>query len=281
MAKVLNILFLGDIIGSYGRAVVRQLLPRLKQEFSLDLVIANGENSAHGYSITEKIYREFLELGIDALTMGNHVWEKREIVNKISELSQIVIPANYPPGVPGRDVVYLEAAGHQVAVVNFLGRVFMQCLDCPFQTADKLLPKIREKTPIIIADLHAEATSEKYAFGYYLDGRVSAVLGTHTHVQTADERILAGGTAFIADVGMVGGEDSVIGMKKEQILKRFITQLPEKFEPQDNGPGLFNAVFLRIDSQNGKALEIRRIKEVTEPLRLPKEEKKQNESGNR
>ena len=267
----MNILFIGDIVGAYGRAVVKQLLPELKKEHAIELTIANGENSAHGYSITEKIYHELLELGIDAITMGNHLFEKKELVQKIDTFDRLVRPANYPPGAPGRDHLILDVKGKKVAVVNLLGRVFMQCLDCPFQAADKLISRLKERCPAIIVDFHAEATSEKVGMGYFLDGRVSAVLGTHTHVMTADEKILLNGTAFITDVGMAGSADSIIGMNKEQILKRFVTQMPEKFEPTDYGRGLFNAVVLNIDVNSGKALGIKRISITTEPLELPKE----------
>lgn len=269
----IKILFIGDVVGAYGRAIVKTLLPDLKQEFNPDLIIANGENSAHGYSITEKIYNELLDLGIDVLTMGNHIWEKKEIVSKIVELQRLVRPANYPPGTPGRDYLIIEMKGIKVGIVNLLGRVFMQCMDCPFQTMAKLLPKVREQTKVIIVDFHGEATSEKSALGYYLDGKVSAVLGTHTHVMTADERILMGGTAFITDIGMVAAQESVIGMNKEQIIKRFTTQLPEKFAPTEEGPGLLNAVLLKIDPESGKALAIERICRVTPPLNVPLEGK--------
>jgi hypothetical protein len=271
MQKSINILFIGDIVGSYGREITRHLLPGLKKEYAVDFIIANGENSAHGYSITEKIYSAFMEMGIDAITMGNHVWEKKEVIAKMPELENLVRPANYPPMVPGKDHLIIDALGTKIAITNLLGRVFMQCMDCPFQTAEKLIPKIREQARIIIVDFHAEATSEKCAMGYFLNGKVSAVLGTHTHVMTADERVLTGGTAFIADGGMVGAQDSVIGMKREQILKRFMTQMPEKFEPAEAGPGLFNAVLLKIDVASGKALEIKRIIRVTEPLHIQTE----------
>src|SRR3989338_328989 len=270
----MNILFIGDIVGAYGRAITKLLLPELKKEHAIDVTVANAENSAHGYSITEKIYHELLELGLDALTMGNHLFEKKELLQKIDSFDKLVRPANFPPGAPGRDHLIVGGEGTKGGIANLLGRVFMQCLDCPFQAAEKLIPKIREKAKIIIVDVHAEATSEKCALGLFLDGKVSAALGTHTHVMTADERILAGGTAFISDVGMVGAADSIIGMSKEQILKRFVTQLQEKFEPTDYGPGLFNAVALKVDEATGKTLEIKRIKKLTEPIALTREEKK-------
>ncbi len=266
----MNLLFIGDIVGSYGRAIVKQLLPEIKKEYAVDFTIANGENSAHGYSITEKIYHDLMDTGIDAITMGNHLWEKKEIIPKIALFENMARPANFPPGVPGKGHLILEAAGIKIGIVNLLGRVFMQCMDCPFQAVEKLVPKIREQTKIIIVDFHAEATSEKCAMGYFLDGKVSAVIGTHTHVMTADERILANGCAYLSDCGMVGAQDSIIGMGKEQILKRFLTQMAEKFEPTDSGPGLFNAVMLKIDPASGKALEIKRIFKVTEPLGMPR-----------
>ncbi|MFH1387398.1 MAG: TIGR00282 family metallophosphoesterase [bacterium] len=265
MPNSINILFIGDIVGSYGRAIVKELLPGLKAEYNVDLTIANGENSAHGYSITEKIYNYYLDNGIDVLTMGNHTWEKKELLKKANEFDRLARPANFPAGTPGKDYIVVEAKGKKIGVVNLLGRVFMQCVDCPFQAAEKLLPKVKEEAPIVIVDMHAEATSEKVAMGLFLDGKVSTVVGTHTHVMTADNRVLPGGTGYISDIGMVGSQDSVIGMQKEQILKKFITQLPEKFEPATTGPGLFNAVLIMIDSQSGKTIKIERITRLTAP----------------
>ncbi|KAF0134953.1 MAG: hypothetical protein FD145_334 [Candidatus Saganbacteria bacterium] len=258
----MNILFIGDIVGSYGRTIVKEMLPEIKKTYSIDAVIANGENSAHGYSISEKIYNELISMGVDAITMGNHLWEKKEIISKISSLDRLVRPANFPPSVPGNDHIVIEVQGIKIGIVNFLGRVFMQCMDCPFQTAEKLIPKVSSQAKIIIVDIHAEATSEKCAFAHFLDGRASAVVGTHTHVMTADERILPEETAFISDVGMVGAYDSIIGMNKEQIIKRFVTQMPEKFEPTETGRGLFNAVVLNIDPTSGRALSISRISKL-------------------
>ncbi|MBU1027395.1 MAG: TIGR00282 family metallophosphoesterase [Candidatus Margulisbacteria bacterium] len=259
MSKNLKVLFIGDIIGKLGRQVCQQVLPEIKKKFSPDFIIANGENSAHGYGITEKIYKELIELGVDAITMGNHVWDKRELITNIDKLPLVLRPANYPPGTPGVDHLIIEKKGVKVGLLNLTGRVFMKEMDCPFQAAEQLVPEIKKQTNIIIVDMHAEATSEKCAMGWLLDGRVSAVVGTHTHVMTADERVLPEGTAFISDIGMVGGYDSIIGMKKEQILKRFKTLLPERFEPTDEGPGLFNAVLLEIDPKTGKAKKIERI----------------------
>jgi metallophosphoesterase (TIGR00282 family) len=260
--KDFKILFIGDIIGKLGREVCRQVLPDLKKKYSPDLIIANGENSAHGYGITEKVYQELTEMGIEAITMGNHVWDKRELVKSIDNLPLVLRPANYPPGVPGRDHLIIQKEGVKVGILNLSGRVFMQALDCPFQAAERVISKLN--TNLVVVDMHAEATSEKCAMGWFLDGKVSAVIGTHTHVMTADERILPNGTAFISDIGMVGAYDSIIGMNREQILKRFTTQMPERFEPTETGPGLFNAVFLKVDAVSGRAKDIKRIVKIVE-----------------
>lgn len=253
----MKILFIGDIIGKLGRVVCREFIQKIKDEHSLDLVIANGENSAHGYSITEKVYKELLATGIEVISMGNHVWDKKELVKNIDKLPMMVRPANYPPGAPGKEYLVIEKDGIKIALLNFSGRTFMPAMDCPFRKADQLLKEI--VADIKIVDIHAEATSEKSAMGWYLDGRVSAVLGTHTHVMTADERILPMGTAYITDVGMCGAQNSIIGMDKTKILKRFLTALPEKFEPVEQGPGIFNAVLLDINQISGQAKGIKRI----------------------
>lgn len=262
---MIKVLFIGDIIGKLGRQVCRQVLPELKRELAPDLIIANGENSAHGYGITEIVYKELLAMGVEAITMGNHVWDKKELIQKgiIDKLPLVIRPANYPPGVPGQDHLIVEKNGAKIAITNLSGRTFMKSLDCPFQAIDKLLPSF--KTNVVIVDMHAEATSEKCALAWHLNGRVSAVLGTHTHVMTADERILPDGTAFISDIGMVGAYDSIIGMDKKAILQRFLTQIPEKFEPAESGAGLFNAVFLKIDSISGHTKEIKRVQKVIQP----------------
>ncbi|MFC1510801.1 TIGR00282 family metallophosphoesterase [Candidatus Margulisiibacteriota bacterium] len=263
---MVNVLFIGDIIGKLGRKICKDLLPELKKEYSPDLIIANGENSAHGYGITEKIYNELVEMGIEVITMGNHVWDKKELAKDIDKYPLLVRPANYPPGVPGKDHLIIDKKGVKIAITNASGRTFMHPLDCPFQAMEKLIPSLQQQAKIIIVDIHAEATSEKCAMGWFLDGKVSAVLGTHTHVMTADERILPEGTAFISDIGMVGAQDSIIGMKKEPILKRFLTQIPEKFEPTEEGTGLFNAVLLKIDPESGRSKEIKRIIKIVSEL---------------
>ncbi len=256
---MIKILFIGDIIGKYGRQIVKELLPDLKTKLKPNFIIANGENSAHGYGITEKVYNGLMDMGIDAITMGNHIWDKREITKIMEKFPHMVRPANYPDGVPGKRFVVIERDGVKLALANLNGRTFMPPIDCPFQVIDKLLPTIQKETNIILVDMHAEATSEKSAMGWYLDGRASVVLGTHTHVMTADERILPKGTAYISDVGMVGGSTSVIGMNKEQILKRFLTSMSAKFEPTDTGPKLFNAVLIEVDEKSGKASKIEKI----------------------
>jgi metallophosphoesterase (TIGR00282 family) len=227
----LKILFIGDIVGRPGRQMVARHLASLVDRHLLDLVIANAENAAAGFGVTADVVAELLDAGIDVLTTGNHVWDKKESLPILEQEPRLLRPANYPPGLPGRGWgVFRTSAGVPVGVVNLEGRVFMSNLDCPFRSADAILEEFPGKPPVVLVDFHAETTSEKGALGAYLDGRVSAVLGTHTHVQTADERLMPGGTAFISDVGMTGSRDSVIGIRKELSVERFLTQLPVRFE---------------------------------------------------
>ena len=250
---------IGDIVGRSGRLIVKELLPDLVREFQIDLVIANGENAAGGNGITPDLADELYTSGIDILTMGNHVWDKKEIIPYIDQDNRMVRPANYPPGTPGKGyIIFPMDANLKIAVVNLSGRVFLSNLDCPFRQADLLIEEIYPQTPFIIFDFHAEATSEKQALGWYLDGRVTAVLGTHTHIQTADERLLTRGTAYITDVGMTGPRDSVLGVKTDLVIKKFISQLPVRFETA-GGASQFNAVLLEVDTATGKALSIHRI----------------------
>ncbi|MCX5749648.1 MAG: TIGR00282 family metallophosphoesterase [Candidatus Saganbacteria bacterium] len=255
-----KILFIGDIIGKPGRETVKKLLPSLKEEFSADLIIANGENAAGGMGINAKKYQELIDSGIEIVTLGNHAWHNKDFTREISECRNIVRPANYPPGTPGNGRIIYRGIG----VINLLGRVFMKELDCPFRAVDRIIDELKGQTKIIIVDVHGEATSEKQALGWYLDGRVSAVIGTHTHVQTADERILPNGTAYITDAGMVGPNNSVIGVDTTAIIERFLTQLPKRFEVAKEGPNVFNAVVLDIDESTGKARGIKRIFRVVE-----------------
>lgn len=258
--KAVKVLFIGDIVGRPGRQAVRGLLPDLIEGYSIDLVIANGENAAGGFGITPAIAEELLSLKIDILTSGNHIWDKKEMVDYIRDKEWLLRPANYPPGVPGfGSTVIKTQTGVQVGVINLCGRVFMDNLDCPFRVGEEIVNQLWAVTPLIVVDMHAEATSEKAAMGWFLDGKVSAVIGTHTHVQTADERILPQGTAFITDIGMTGSVHSVIGIQKELILGRFLTQMPRKFEVATKGVQL-QGVVISIDPDNGKAIALERVK---------------------
>jgi len=258
----LKILHIGDIVGKRGRQIIKELVPKIKQEYQIDFCIANGENAAGGFGLTQKTAKEIFSAGIDSITSGNHIWDKKEVY-QIIEDENILRPLNYPPGVPGRGYNFYKVKNDILAVINLSGRVFVDELDCPFRAVISEINKIKEKTKNIIVDMHAEATSEKIAMGWYLDGKVSAVIGTHTHVQTADERILPEGTAYITDVGMTGARDSVIGVKKEIIIKRFLTQIPLRFEVA-KGIGQICAVVVEIDSDTGKAKSIIRIQQILE-----------------
>jgi hypothetical protein len=250
-------LFLGDIIGRPGRKSLKKFLPLLIEEYSPSFIVANGENAAGGIGITPQICQELLE-HVDVLTSGNHIWDKREAVSYLEKEQRLLRPANYPPNNPGKGVYIFEInGGLKIGVLNLQGRVFMEPIDCPFRIADLELEKIKDQGALAIVDFHAEATSEKQAMGWYLDGKVSAVIGTHTHVPTADERILPQGTAFMTDVGMVGGYDSVIGIKTDQAIERFLTSRPQRFEPGKRGM-IFSAVFVEIHAQSGKALSVKR-----------------------
>ncbi|HML79726.1 TIGR00282 family metallophosphoesterase [Geobacter sulfurreducens] len=254
-----NILFIGDIVGSPGRQALVRELHRLVDHHRVDLVVANGENSAGGFGITEETAKELFSLGIDVLTSGNHIWDKRESFSFIGREERLVRPANYPPGTVGRgSTVVRTAGGVPVGILNLEGRVFMNNLDCPFRVADQEIERLKESTSLVFVDFHAEATSEKIALGWYLDGKVSAVVGTHTHVQTADERILPGGTAYITDAGMTGSFDSVIGVRKELAVERFVTQMPVRFEVAKKDVRL-NGVVIVVDPVSGRALSIERI----------------------
>ncbi len=251
----MRILFIGDIVGKPGRRGIKELLPALVKDHSIDIIIANAENAAAGKGLTREIAHELFDQGIAFLTMGNHVWAQREIMDFIGQESRLIRPANYPPGAPGKGSGFIRHAGKKIGVINLSGRVYMNPLDDPFAEASKIVAQMSQETSIILVDFHAEATSEKVAMGWFLDGRVSAVLGTHTHVQTADGRILPQGTAYITDVGMTGPQDSVLGVKKEIIINRFLTQLPAKFELA-GGAIQLNAVVMDIDEQTGKARSI-------------------------
>ncbi len=257
----MKILFIGDIVGSPGRIAVNKLLPKLKAELALDFVIANAENASGGSGITQKVAEELFDSGVNVLTSGDHIWKKKEIFELINQEERILRPLNYPSGAPGRgSSIFKTKSGAKIGVVNVNGRVFMEALECPFKGVLSAQKELAQETKIIIVDIHAEATSEKVALGWYLDGKVSAVLGTHTHIQTADEKILPQGTAYITDVGMAGPYDSVIGRKVDDVLTRFLTAIPVRFEVAEENIQL-HAVVLDIDEKNGKARSIKRIQE--------------------
>ncbi len=260
----MRLLFIGDIIGRGGRRTVAKLLPALIKKESIDLVIANGENSAAGFGLTAKVYQNLTkDMNIDVLTSGNHIWDKKELIREIDNFEALIRPANYPAGTPGVGYRIFKANGNSVAVINLLGRVFLSWeIESPFVVADNILKEIGDNAQEILVDIHAEATSEKVALAKYLDGRVTAVIGTHTHVQTADERVMSGGTAFISDAGMVGGDDSIIGMDSKAVIRKFLTGLPQKFEPVESGKMIFNAVL--VETNGRKATGIRRISEKIE-----------------
>ena len=249
----MNILFIGDIVGQPGRRAVKHFLPRLRREYEVDLVVANAENAAHGRGLTPKLVDELLNLGIDVLTSGNHIWDQKEIIPIMDSDLPLLRPINYPEGVPGRG--YLVHEG--VLVVNLMGRTFMYNIDCPFRAMDRLLATMPDVPPVVLVDFHADATSEKVAMGWYLDGRVSAVVGTHSHVPTADPWVLPGGTAYVSDLGMTGPKHSVIGVKTEAVIERFLTQMPNKFEVAE-GPAVMGCVVVEVDSTTGRAQGIRR-----------------------
>ncbi|MDD4357594.1 MAG: TIGR00282 family metallophosphoesterase [Smithellaceae bacterium] len=255
----MKILFIGDIVGKPGRRAVKELLPSLVAGHDVDMVIANCENAAAGFGVTREVVEELYDSHIDVLTSGNHIWDKKEVMEFIDDYESLIRPANYPAGVPGAGSVLMPtASGQYVGVLNLAGRIFMQPVECPFTVAKKEIARLKSRTSIIIVDIHAEATSEKKALGWYLDGEVSAVLGTHTHVQTADNEVLPNGTAYISDAGMTGPFDSVIGVKKDTIIERFLTQIPNRFDVAKNDIRL-QGVVIDIDGQSGSANAIERI----------------------
>jgi 2',3'-cyclic-nucleotide 2'-phosphodiesterase len=255
----MNLLFLGDVNGRAGRSLVKEHLDRLVDRHRIDYAVANVENAAEGFGITPPLAAELQGMGLHVMTSGNHIWDKAEILPFIEEHPSLLRPHNFPAGTPGTGVhVGTTAGGVPVGVINLMGRVFMNALDCPFRTADRILQELQARCRIILVDFHAEATSEKVAMGWYLDGRVSAVVGTHTHVQTADERILPQGTAVITDVGMTGARDSVIGVEKELAIRRFLQQMPVRFACARKNPRLCGVV-LEVDEETGRARRIERL----------------------
>ncbi len=261
MESAVKVLFIGDIFGQPGRRIVKEALPKLVEKYLPDLILANAENAAAGFGITPPLVEELLDLGIAVLTSGNHIWDKKEILSYLTEHSdgRLLRPANYPAQTPGQGFYMGKTRnGTDYAVMNLQGRVFMPSIDCPFRTADTLLERIPSEVKIRIVDMHAEATSEKLAMGWYLDGRVTAVIGTHTHVPTADERVLPQGTAYITDLGMTGPYDSVIGIEKQAVIQKFLNQIPARFEVA-KGDVRLCAVLIETSSDSGRALSIQRI----------------------
>lgn len=243
----------GDAVGRTGRQTLGRLLPGLRRELHLDLVIANGENAAAGRGITPSVAEEMLRAGVDVITTGNHIWDQKEIIPYLDSQAPILRPLNFPPGIPGRGIIQEGA----VTVINLQGRVFMANIDCPFRAADRALADSPPNS-IVVVDMHAEATSEKLAMGWYLDGRVTAVVGTHTHVATADAHILPRGTAFVCDVGMTAARDSIIGDAVDHVLQRFLTAMPVRLQPA-HGPAILNSVLIDVDDETGRARHIERV----------------------
>jgi 2',3'-cyclic-nucleotide 2'-phosphodiesterase len=255
----LRILFVADIYARPGRRAAAECIPRLIQERAVDLCIANGENAAGGFGMTDNIIKKLHAYGVDVVTSGNHVWNRPEFVRRIAQHQHVLRPLNYPEGAPGKgSVVAEDRAGRRVGIINLQGRTFMADIDCPFQQGRAEVERLRQETSLIFVDFHAEATAEKIALGYHLDGLASAVIGTHTHVQTADERILPQGTAFLTDAGMTGVRDSVIGTRSEIAVGRFLNQVPARFKPADGIPW-FCGVLVDVDDQSGRALAIERL----------------------
>ncbi|MFH1644081.1 MAG: TIGR00282 family metallophosphoesterase [bacterium] len=264
----LRFMFLGDIVGQSGCAMVQKWIPKLKEKYKFDGLIVNGENSSNrGKGIGPKLVQFFKDCGVDIITSGNHIFQKKEIFETLNERNDIIRPANYPAQCPGKGFAIFEKNNFSIAVINLQGQIFMhQHLDSPFRTVESILTFLRTKTNIIFVDFHAEATSEKQVMGLFLDGKVSAVLGTHTHVQTADEKIMPGGTAFISDLGFCGAQHSVIGDKYDIILRHFLTQMPAKFEVEIKGPMVLFGAIVDVDTNSGKALKIERVKVVDDEI---------------
>lgn len=256
----MKVLYVGDIMGEPGRRAVARIVPRLVSQRKIDVVIGNGENAAGGFGITPELAEELFAVGLSAITTGNHAWDKKEILDYFPRERRLLRPANYPEGVPGQGSVVVQAkSGEELAILQLMGRAYMPTLDCPFQVAKREMARLRKHVAAVLVDIHAEATSEKMAIGHYLDGEATAVVGTHTHVQTADEQILPRGTAYLTDIGMTGPLHGVIGVKKELAIEKFLTGMPRRFEVAA-GPTVFCAVLIELDARIGKALSIERVR---------------------
>jgi len=256
----MKVLYIGDIMGEPGRRAVARAVPRLVAQRQIDVVIGNGENVAGGFGITPDLAEELFGMGLSAITTGNHAWDKKEILDYFPRERRLLRPANYPEGAPGQGSVVIETkGGEELAVLQLMGRVYMPTLDCPFQVGRREMTRLKKRVAAVLVDMHAEATSEKMAMGHYLDGEATAVVGTHTHVQTADEQILPRGTAYLTDIGMTGPLHGVIGVKKELAIEKFLTGMPQRFEVA-SGPTVFCAALIELDARIGKALSIERIR---------------------
>lgn len=255
----MKVMFIGDIVGNTGRKALKQLLPSLKQKHNPHIIIANAENAAGGRGVTSTILKEFIMWGVHGFTMGNHTWDNKDIFEWIDDEKRMVRPANFPPGTPGQGYTVIKANGKELVIINVQGRTFLPAMDCPFRKTEEILDLIGNKRRPILVDFHAEATSEKIAMGWHLDGRASLVVGTHTHVQTNDDTILPGGTAYLTDVGMVGPREGILGMEREAVLRKFKTQLPIRFVV-DEGKWQFHGLVAEIDEGTGKAVKLEKIR---------------------
>lgn len=259
--NVFRVMALGDIIGDAGRKILQERLLHLQRKYTPDLIVANGENAAHGFGITKKIVDEFLNWGIDVITSGNHIWQRKEIFDFIDNYPQLIRPLNYPPGTPGKGIYQIEKQDITIVVVNIMGRIYMEPIDCPFRAMDEFLEQYKGQDVLILVDFHAEATSEKQLMGWHLNGRVHALWGTHTHIPTADEKILPKKTAYISDIGMCGATYSVIGMNVSESVRRVIHHLPVRFSPATDGDIELQGILIDFDKRNKQPLFIQRIVE--------------------
>lgn len=265
----LRILFIGDVVGATGRTMLQKHLNTIRDTYAIDATVVNGENCADGRGITPRIMEYFKHIKVDVVTSGNHIWAKRDILPYFALHKDLLRPANYPSECPGGGVTVIDVKGYPIALINVQGRVFMkEHLDCPFKTVNSILTYLRDKTNTIFIDFHAETTSEKAGLAHFFDGHISGLVGTHTHVQTADERILPGGTAFITDLGMVGSLNSMLGMKKETVIEHFITQMPTRFTVDTQPPLLLNGAWIEVDTATGRAVHIERIRIIDEQIQV-------------
>ncbi|WP_339320605.1 TIGR00282 family metallophosphoesterase [Paenibacillus sp. FSL R10-2734] len=255
----MKVLFIGDIVGNVGRKALREMLPSLKSKYQPHIIIVNGENSAAGRGITKAIANEFFNWGVHGITMGNHTWDNKDIFEFIDDEARIIRPANFPPGTPGRGYTVVKGNGKELALVNLQGRTFLPAIDCPFRVGEEIVEELRRDHKCILVDFHAEVTSEKIAMGYFMDGRASIVVGTHTHVQTNDDVILPGGTAYLTDAGMVGSSEGILGMERDAVLYKFTTQLPARFVV-DEGKWQLHGLFAELDENTGAATRLEKIR---------------------